>query len=527
MRTLPLSQLLSEVRREIAFPTDEARPRFVYNLVLPYETGNTEEPLDAIQGQIFNVLRDADSLWQSLTLIRVMEVLQSGISCYSVPPPWTSARRTYVVVLVVFALEIVLSWLPYSNKRRKSIPDWYYELVSSTTEKFYPLEFPSHYRPVNLARYQRFRPSEATAMITKQMIATVLRQLLSFFALSVKTTPDELLYLEVRVGLVLAEMLSAEEYFSLSQPFFRDRVGLNVMYPADMKRAVKLTMYTLCRLFEPDNDNAGAPLTSRYISNSFGRDIGSQLLATPKPSDRPTRAALRILIDACIRCGKAMLSGEALRTPTSESHRPLVGKRLLSILNELKGIWVFVKNKAVEFETQFDMFESQEQLCGLQGLYAHAYFSCACYREAIEVLMVAFKAKEVLFHFHSEYAKSHGVANHVSRDHIADASVRNDLLSSSPFASSLAGLSREEREHRLHLKLPKPEEIDRLLPLWVDCLSRLGLIGSEEQHSLNMESASIQSTQPDETIVLIYYLASASLRKRHGETPVPSNTRDQ
>ncbi|KAI1126754.1 hypothetical protein F5Y10DRAFT_206325 [Nemania abortiva] len=536
--TVLLVHLLFEVRRDVVYRTTDLPPLVVR--AFPSDTSVAKEPLDAIQSHLFDELRDVSSLWHAAALVRIMKVLQLGLSTYSSAPPWTPSRKVYMVALVTFALEM-FEYLPHTESASGS------GSVSLDSRLNGPYSEAEHYT------------------------ALTLYNILSFLSLETGKAPDEISFLQVRVGLVLARIMTIDEYLKLPWHFFRDGISWEQVacvdlptalkyfaacakfsspYPKDATRAILLAAEAFRRFQQPNRLTAGTSVP--FLSNTFGRDIESYI---PKTLDESMSKASRVLGDACLECGLGLLKGLELRTTTSPMDERAAGISLLNLLRALDEVWSVLQDMMTQFDGNngnLFLFGSHKRRFEFQRLYVHAHFLRADYGDAIPGLQELFQAEKVIARFGSEYNNPRRLLlDHTGSGNGEDTVTKIPLLSylfrpiqkdtlkhqiPSPglngfrhrgyFNNSSDGLDVGEQAAAWYAAGSRLEDLNvakDLLRIWIDCLRHLGLADERDRYTWRDEVDAIPRTHSAETIVVVHSLAKSSLGRAgvFGATSIP------
>ncbi|KAI0968547.1 hypothetical protein F4678DRAFT_442103 [Xylaria arbuscula] len=538
LRTLLLAHLLYETRREIAYRTTDLPPLIVR--VFPSSMSATNEPLDAIQSQLFDELRDVFPLWHTAGLVKIMKALQLVLSTYSSAPHWTPSRKVYMVALVTFVLEMFENWVLRTEFEMRS----------------------AFHNPPPHGPYPK----------VDKYTASTLYNILTFLSLETGKVPAEISFLQVRIGLVLARITTVDEYLKLPWHCFRDSISweqvacvdletaleyfatcarFSTPYPKDATRALLLAAETFRRFQQPNHftDVIGIP----FVSNSFGRDIESYI---PKTLTHAMIRASKVLGDACVECGLALLNSLKSRTTKFATDERAAGITLLGILRALDEVWSVIQDDMTKLDNSRSrdmyLFTSDKRRFEFQRLYVHAHFLRADYSDAIRGLQELFQAEKVMGRFGSEYNNPRRLLlGQNSRDHGEDTVTKTPLLSylfrpiwrnsvkhqlPGPglngfgyrryFNSISDGFNSGEQAATWYAEGSRLEDLDvvkELLRIWIDCLGRLELADKRDCRIWQDEVDAITHIHSAETIVVVHGLAKASLARGSvfGATSIP------
>ncbi|KAI0869315.1 hypothetical protein GGS24DRAFT_479192 [Hypoxylon argillaceum] len=526
LRTLLLAHLLFEARQENAYSPTSPPPLIVR--VFPSDLSDAKSPIEGIQSQLFDELREVSSLWDATTLDRIMKVLRLGLSNYSLAPPWTFSRMVYMVALVTFVLEIVKHWLLYTGTASK---------------------LRSGFR-----NQQPHKPYYKTRKHTAGTLYTIL----SFLSSGTGRVPEEISFLQVRVRLVLAQIITIGEYKKLPWHFFRDGISWERVacvdlltafeyfvacakfsrpYPKEMAEALTFAVKAFYKLQQPNNITSDASVP--FLSRSFGANFESYI---PRLSTNSIVIPFKVLNDACLECCSVLLKDLEYRSPTSLTDERNVGSYLLSILEARDEARSGIEDMTVDNGEGkiFQLSVLDTQHFEFQCLYVHAHFLRAAYGEAILSLQKLFQAEKVMSRISSEYDNScHLLLDHKDSGNGEATAIKTTFLSyifrpfwretlryqvpivdpsgvrhQESFNSSSEDLNIGEQAVAWYAQESQLEDLDvakDLLRIWVDCVGHLKPIEARDLETWRNRVDAIPRIYSPETITMVHTLAKASV----------------
>ncbi|KAI0104254.1 hypothetical protein GGR51DRAFT_229239 [Nemania sp. FL0031] len=510
----------------------------------PSETGSEEEPLDAIQPKLFDIIRSTQ-LPSPDSLRQVMELIQSSVSIYTIAPQWKPSRKIYLVILVTLVLNLV-EWCYSTLKPSGDEPNLSLFLGPPSLERSF------------ITNCERLIPE------CRQSIILALHDLLYFFSLHTAKVPDEISFLKIRIKVMLGKVLTAPEYEAFDWQFVHDNLSLKqvacvslstvVTYsaaclrfsrsnPQDVIYAIQLSADAIQKWWEEERTKAMKKATdrpSKFLSSSFGRDIHFFIATDTRLELEDELGALQ---NESLRCIETLLrpvlKGGTAASPAERSHseakQRAIGTSMAEVLDALQTLQTTLEIMEEEISTVQliapDHRSTQDYR--MNRLSAYAYFLMENHRRAMEIIKEIFHADQIMTALNVENRDPRRLLTRA-----ADYRVQNDQLSE-PFqvghSYSLSGVGLSGlrqlspfpltiNTNGFHQDYQYPtidvDEFKDLLRLWIACLKSLRLANTDQIRKWREECEAISNRDSLDSLLLIYTLAKCSKSELQQESNV-------